>query len=270
MIISEKDFLKKCKSEGLQAFKVTTELDEVDIILDTEDLNQFWNVCRCYGTKCIFYSYFFQTPENYILSKEVLLNHVEEFIRSSDLRQKYNPWGFNDDAFNPVDLINKYNNRIDQLICKQQVSLKNISWGEPIYLEAFMTSNGDRIGIRITSNDISKKTEWEELGEKLIAELDAEIENEVATLYHEYSESQAEAREKERAATESRYNTAITEIKSFLTESDKLMTCTNGKLRHAYARDLADEYSQKHDCYITIGEIDVLVDTEYKRRKNKK
>ncbi len=48
------------------------------------------------------------------------------------------------------------------------------------------------------------------------------------------------------------------------------MDCINGKLRHAYARDLTNDYSEKYDCYITISEVDVLVEEEYRKYKNNK
>ena len=68
-MIEEKAFLELCKANGITAFKVTTELDETDIILDTKDINVFMELCKCYGAKCVFYSYVLQQKDDYELLK---------------------------------------------------------------------------------------------------------------------------------------------------------------------------------------------------------
>lgn len=76
----------------------------------------------------------------------------------------------------------------------------------------------------------------------LIDELFAKIEKEVAALYVANHDKHHEALEKEREEINRRYDLAIKEIQTFLETDAKLMQCTNGKLRHAYARDLAFDF----------------------------
>ena len=113
----------------------------------------------------------------------------------------------------------------------------------------------------------SKKLDDFARDKSMIDDLFIEIEHEVAALYAADRERRHAAFEKERKEINRRYEQAIEEIQALLKSDDKLMQCTNGKLRHAYARDLAYMFSDKFDCNITIGAVDSLVEMEYKRRK---
>ncbi|MBQ8798393.1 MAG: hypothetical protein IJZ55_02370 [Lachnospiraceae bacterium] len=269
-MIDEKKFIDLCKSKGLATFKVTTELDdETDIVLDTENLEMFFELCKYFDTKCVFYSYTVQNKDSYELDKEELIEHIKEFIDNDELKYKYNPFGFHDDVINSTALLEKYDSKIEEIIEKQKRLLEKCSWDKPLILEVFISNNGDRIGIIIFDEDVTTETElkW---NAKLIDELDKELEKDIESMYAEHSKAKAEMYEKEREDRDKRYNDAIAEIKNILQTSEKILECTNGKLRHAYARDLADEYSERFDCYITIGTIDVFVEEEYRKRKNSK
>ena len=93
------------------------------------------------------------------------------------------------------------------------------------------------------------------------------IVSEVETLYNQRVCEREAERNREREEIEKQYNSAIKEIKEEVANSNRLLECTNGKLRHAYARDLANKYADKYDIRITIGEVDGIVDLEYKKRK---
>lgn len=265
-MISEKDFLDICKLNGLKAFKVTTELDDTDILLDTDDINVFLEVCRCYSITCVYYSYVEQMREAYEINKDQLMEHIEDFISSNEIRIRYNPFGFNDDAIELDSLLEKYECKIDEIIDRQSHLIEKCEWGTPLALEVFIPHYGDRIGISIFNDSLNVQSELKWYS-KLIEDLDEELEKEIAFLYSENNRIKAEQHEKEIQEREKRHDNAIIEIKALLQSSERLMKCTNSKLRHAYARDLADDYSEKYCCYITIGEIDVLVDEEYKIRK---
>lgn len=268
-MIDERKFLDLCKAKGVEPFKVTTELDETDIFLDTEDINDFFRVCECYGMKCVFYSYVQQTKETYKLDQEKIIWNIKEFIESEGIRNHYNPFGFADDVIDFDYLIDKYSAKIDEIVEKQNELIEAHVWGTPLMLEVFISCNGDRIGMTIFNDEIQAQGDlkW---NNELIEELKRELEEEIELLYAENSRSKAAMYEKERKEREIRYNKAIEEIKTMLQTSDRLMDCTNGKLRHAYARDLANDFSEKYDCYITIGEVDALVEEEYRKYKNNK
>ncbi len=266
-MIEEKAFLKLCETNGIMAFKVTTELDETDIILDTEDINVFIELCNCYGAKCVFYYYVLQQKDDYELDEDKLKHHIEDIINSDKIRYEYNFFGTNDDVIDVDYLLEKYLNRIDSIIEKQNELLEKKVWGTPLILEAFIPYNGDRIGIQILNDEVENEADLTWDG-KLMKKIDKELEEDIIAMYEENSRNNAELRAKEHEETKKRYEAAILEIKEILKESNRLLTCTNGKLRHAYARDLANEYSEKYDCYITIGEVDVFVEEEYRRQKS--
>ena len=265
-MINEKEFLKICNEKGLKAFKVTTELDDADIQLDSDELDTFFEVCKCYDVGCVFYSYIQQTKEMYELDREKLVKHIEEFVNRDIIRVRYNPFGFDDDAIDVDVLVEKYEQKIDTIIKKQDKVFDDYKWGKPMLLEVFMTAHGDRIGITLFNDELQSENEliWKS---SVIEELDRELEADIASMYEEYSRAKSEKYEKERQERERKHDAAVDEIKDLLVTSDKLMKCTNGKLRHAYAKELTDEFCEKYDCYLTIGEVDVLVESEYKSRK---
>jgi len=106
-------------------FKVTTELDDdTDILLDTENIEVFFDLCKCLDAKCIFYSYVSQNKDSDELDKEKLIEHIKNFI-DDELKDRYDPFGFNEDAIDLTVLLEKYDSRIEGII-ETQKRLMNI------------------------------------------------------------------------------------------------------------------------------------------------
>lgn len=266
-MIDENKFLDLCNTKGLKPFKVTTDLDyDTDIILDTEDISAFFELCECYGTKCIFYSFINQTKDAYELDKGNLISRLREQIDIEGIRYHYDPYGYNDEDIDFNALIEKYSFVIDEIIENQNDLLEAHTWGTPLMLEVFISVSGDRIGMTIFTEDNSIINQFKS-NEDVFKELKCNIEEEITFFYKETSRYKAENYERENKEREERYNQAIEEIKEVIQTSEKILDCTNAKLRHAYAKELANEYAEKYDCYITIGEVEVFVDEEYKKNK---
>lgn len=241
-------------------------------------------MCECYNAKCVFYWYDELTEEDYKVDKETLLNYVEKVIdrrkATTYRRQGFNRGGVDvdlfmsgyeqcDDDFDSVidmdSLLKEYDKKIDEVVEKQKEQIKKFEWGTTIILEVFIAYDGQRIGISLSEEDdlFSELKSTEEL----VEELDEEIENRINDLYDEYSRKQDEIYERHIEERKTRYKEAVEQIKLTIQTGDRLMLCTNGKLRRAYARELAKDYSKKYDCTILIGDIEVLVEEEYRRRK---
>ena len=127
-MIDEKSFVDLCKSNGLATFKVTTELDDdTDILLDTEKLEVFFDLCKCLDAKCIFYSYTSQNKDSYELDKEKLIEHIKEFIDNDELKYRYDPFGFHEDAIELTVLLEKYDSNWLVIIANDGMDFANNS-----------------------------------------------------------------------------------------------------------------------------------------------
>lgn len=284
-MINEIEFLNCCKSKGLKAFKVLTELDDTDILLDTEDINVFFDVCKCYDVEFIFYSYAELKEKDYILNKEIIMKSIQETInkektiRNADSfnfdsnaisYNRFAPPKFDDDSLNLDHLLDKYNTKVDKIIENQNELKEHYEWDTPLMLEAFIaTCTGDRIGIILYNEDEPDPDNELYWNDKLIQVLIKELEEEITILVNENSMNQAEIYEKECEEENNRKLNALAELESDLQTDDLLMDCTNGTMRNAYAKELVNKYSKRYECNIFINEVTALVEKEYKKRKNK-
>lgn len=267
MILDEETLVRLCKENGLKAFKATIGLDEeTDIILDSDDITEFFDVCKSYDAKCVFYSCIKEEPESALLDKVNIMERIKTFVTSEDLHVKYGSWTYDDsDAIDVSALLDKYSDIVDSLVQKQSALLTVYPYDKPLFMDVFIPVQGCFIGVALM--ETPEKLDELAQNNSLIDDLFMEIEQEVAALYAADRERHHEALEMERMEINRRYEQAIEEIQALLKSDDKLMQCTNGRLRHAYARDLAYMFSDKFDCNITIGAVDSLVEMEYKRRK---
>lgn len=267
MVFDEETLVRLCKENELIAFQVTTELDEeTDIILVSDDITEFFNICKIYNAKCVYYSCVKEGSKQVVFDKEKIMERIKNFISSEDMHTKYGSWVYDDyDAIDIPALLEKYSSKVDLLIQKQTTLMTNCSCDMPLFMDIFIPVQGCLIGVSLIENP--EKLDELVHNNGLLDDLFVEIEQEVAALYVADHERHHEALEKERNEVNRRYDQAIKEMQVFLNSDDKLMQYTNGKLRHAYAKDLAYEFSDKYDCNITIGTVDSLVEMVYRKRK---
>ena len=261
MIVNEETLIQLCKDNGVEAFDVLEGLDwDTDIILNTDDIEEVFRLCRCYNEKAIFYSYTVDTKE-YDSDVDNIKRKVKGLVEKKSI-------AYTDSWFNRV--INSED--IDEIVERHTDDIKRISVlftktdGEvnSITLDVFISHYGDRMGVSLcVEAEDSKNGDFEDSVNKLVDIIIGEID----ALHKQRIEERTTEYERECKEREERYNEAINAIKNEISNSNKILECTNGKLRHAYARDLATKYSEKYDIGITIGEIDVIVDLEYKRKK---
>jgi len=265
-MMNEKALLMICKKHNMKAFKVTSGLDEdTDIILDTEELEYLFEVCKCYDVKCLYYHFIMSSKEDFLLNRDKVQNHIDNMI--SELGNEYN-------SFTTYDTINidvnavmeKYDEEIVELINKQNAELNQISFDKPLIMDIFFSNHGDRIGVTLYNDDIDLQEEYLWHHGRL-KEFERRIHKDILNQYETAREEMKRERELQIRQKEERRLEAISEITTILTDNPRLYLCTNGKLRHAYAKELAEEYSKKYECYVAIGDVDVLVDQEYRRIK---
>lgn len=265
-MMDEKALLKICEKHNMKAFKVMTGLDEdTDIILDTEDLENLFDVCKCYDAQCLYYHFIMSSKEDFLLNRDKFQTRIDDII--SQIGKVYNSFTTYDVIHIDVStLMEKYDDEIIKLINRQNNDLNKISFEKPLVMDVFFSSHGDRVGITIYNDNIDPQEEclWHH---KYLEEFEEKVRKEIHNLYYEARETMKKDRELQVKQEQERHSEAMAEIAVLLTDSHRLYLCTNGKLRHAYAKELAEEYSKKYECYVAIGDVDVLVDQEYKRIK---
>ena len=151
MILDEETLVKLCKENGLKAFKVTTELDEeTDIILDSDDITEFFDVCKSYDTKCVFYSCIKEEPESVLLDKANIMEWIKTFITSEELHVKYGSWTYDDsDVIDVSALIDKYSDIVDSLVQKQSALLTGCPCDKTLFMDVFIPVPGCFIGVAL-------------------------------------------------------------------------------------------------------------------------
>ena len=261
MIVNEESLLQLCKDNGIEAFEVLEGLDlDTDIILNTDDIEEVFRLCRCYNEKVVFYSYTVDTNEN-----DSNVDNIKRKVKCLVERQStaYTDSWF-DRLISSEDIDEIIEKHAEDIKCISVSSVKTVGKVNSIMLDVFISHYGNRMGVSICveaedDEDNNSDDSVNKLVDTIVAEIDIIHKQRIDVRTAEY--------ERERKERQERHNEAITTIKEELSNSDKILECTNGKLRHAYAKDLVAKYSEQYDIGITIGEVDVIVDLEYKRRK---
>lgn len=256
-MIDEKEFLQLCKNNGVKAFKVLECLDfEKDVILDTEDIEELFRLCNSCNEKIVFYS----QSINYDTSEsetDAIKREIKTMIQRKSVAYSN---GIFDRLITEEEFDEMVEKRTDEI--KQHVAL-GASVGSDATFDAFISHYGERIGVVFSGEDDYGEDTGEfmkRLADKIMKELDVLYEQRVDEMHAEF--------EKERKQREENHKNAVNAIKEEVSSSDRILECTNAKFRHAYAKELAASYAEQYDVHITIGEVDIIVDLEYKRRQS--
>ena len=57
------------------------------------------------------------------------------------------------------------------------------------------------------------------------------------------------------------------DVRNYIEDDQSLLDCTNQRLRRAYARRIAKEFSEKLDVSVLIGDVEVIAEEIYKKNK---
>lgn len=266
-MIEEKALINLCQQEGLEIFKVETVLDEdVDIILDVSDITELFRLCKCSGEKCIFYSYILEEEDLYRLDVDSIRKSIMGFLDEGIYGCGLGTSNTNLDQ-NDIDmLLNKYEFKIQEIVKQQNDKIKKCEWNAPLFLDVFIVYNGERVGVSFEAeNKISfeKFKSDNDIVNDVIQGLNTDIKN----IFEEKNRKKAIQHERELEAYTKKCNEVRKKIEEELKFSGKLLMCTNQKLRHAYARKLAQQYSSEYAVQIAIGDVDILVEEAYRNRK---
>lgn len=262
-MIFEKELLEELQKENLYGYEVRTSLDEdTDIILEKADLAEFIDFCKKSDSNIVFYAFDKDDKDDYYLDVE----NAEDFLfKSIEKHLNETMFGCGEDI--DIDaLVEKYSPEFQKVVSKNNELLDKINWDEPTSIDIYVVYRGINVGIIIENENDTLLETLDDINLLGFMEM---IYDDIDSYCDRVSEEHHQSWEQERAEAQKRHVEAVYEIKELLKTDEKLIEYTNGKLRHGYAKQLTETYSDKYDVYITVGEIDMLVDAAYKERKNK-
>lgn len=269
-MISKKQFVQLCKQHDLVSFETETMLDyETDIILSSDNIEELFLFCEMNNIKTIFYMYIEECQEDYYINENVVREEIKGIVDHELDSHFYNINEEKDETYK-YQICEKYTKQIMDLADKQNNQLRDIIWGTPLWLDAFVLYQGNIVGISLHNTDASPADDLKSMrdfcgmfSEKLLSEI------------NEYKVTQSEKNQEKfrkeivnrRNEQNEKYGKALDKVKEFLKTSEKISECTNGKLRKEYAREIANQFSAECEITLTLGSVEVLVEQEYKRRK---
>ncbi|MCI7722852.1 MAG: hypothetical protein SOZ15_07470 [[Ruminococcus] torques] len=79
-IIDIEDFYNRCEREAITPFAAVSSLDKKDVILQSDDIEELFELCKLNKINTIFYYYGYPDIQNYQIDKDKL---------AENLRQRY-------------------------------------------------------------------------------------------------------------------------------------------------------------------------------------
>ena len=120
-MFTKEEFLKLCEKNNIQAFETLTEYDEdTDILLATDDINEFIRFCTSFNINCIFYNLeLYEGKDVYKLDEKNILNEIKKHLNEIQC-VFYNSKNYHMDNEEYEKLLSTYTEEI-----KKEVKLQN-------------------------------------------------------------------------------------------------------------------------------------------------
>ena len=263
-IIDIEDFYNRCEREAITPFAAVSSLDKKDVILQSDDIEELFELCKLNKINTIFYYYGYPDIQNYQIDKDKL---------AENLRQRYTS-KLNIAMFNLQYIPKDYFEDILQnIILKMQVSAEKqnqrivgVNEDEPDYFQAFVCLNGYKVAVFLNVGWDEDDDESEPLMiaskfyNYFLNELDQKLQERISKATEE-NQIIKEKKEKE-------YQLALKEIDEFLKTDDKIMECKFKNARQTYADQLRMEWGEKIGQTILQKDVKGIVEKVYTQRKS--
>lgn len=258
------DILKTLEMNELKVFEVMAGLDvDCDVVLKDCDVAGFLKFCDSINSDVVFCHFLDLELEDYLIDE----NHIRETIIEI-VEDKYQDTGLSIEDFE--NEISEKMNDIQKYNAKVRKKFSELRQKEILFASIYVVYNGMQVGINLYNDHMEgypMAFEIEEGLEKDILEL---IEDKT-TIYETDGGSRYECWEKEweqrRIEEKEKREQALVEIRDLVANDASLCNYTNQRLRHAYSKKIAEQYSEKYDVQITIGSVEAVVEECYKRLK---
>lgn len=268
--MKEKEILGKLYENQIDVFPVKTGLDsECDVVLENSNIDEFIRFCNLTNNKVAFCEIAHIELEDYVVDEDEIREKIYEAV-AEKLEESYFDEGRELTVDDFKDEINKMINEICVHNMRVKDKISALNEPEILFADVYVIYNGVQVGVSMRSDymdDYPMAFEIIEVlrenVEELIAPKLALYEMDSDSYYEKRFEQQQREREEKRRAEREKYQRALLEIEEFIKNDNSLFKCTNRKLRHAYAKRIAEEYSEKYELHITIGDVEVKVDEVY-------
>lgn len=268
--MTKKDLLKIFKSKKIQFFEVENILDEdCDIILSSDDYDCFFDFCAMTNSKVAFYNTMYIDEKDYLVDEDAIRESIDEIIYDKISRCYFN----DEDELNIEDFEAEISQIMKQIKKHNESvvrALSTLNDDELFSTDLFAIYNGVQVGIKVFNETIMNQyltnTQIEKELEKTVMEVIEKKLSKYEFGEHLHSRSYVNF-EKERKEFEAKQKEALEEAEKFLEQDETIIELTNQKLRHAYAKKIAKEYGERYGAYITISDVEVIIDKLYKDLK---
>lgn len=265
------DILKRLNSSGIKTYSVLTGLDyDCDIILEKSNVEELIRFCDATGNRVAFYEVIYPELEDYIIDEEEFQGNLACAIEER-LEDSY----FSDGESLTISDFSKEIQRARKKVHQRNVSAEEefskIQEGEFLYLSIYVIHNGVQVGIVLKNDRMQSCSLNNDADEILEQILEMEINPKISAKELDEEtrwENFRKRMEEERRQEQEKKRHLMEEIKQKIEEDPSVIECTNGRLRHAYAKKLAAQYTEQHGLNIFIGDVEDVVNQRYRYLKN--
>jgi len=271
-IIPIEHFLEQCEKLEISAFEACEDLD---IILSSCKLDDFFKLCKLNNTKFIFYKYYYPEKDDYLLDEEDINRKIREYynVVFKDIEKKFfYDFYYKDRPINyhiTNDYHFKYLNidefesikegiiqEISSKIVKNNKNVNKVDYDKPIFFETYFISNGFKVGIE-SGDDIQERYDIE-------FDDDSDILDEYKNKLKKLMEIEGEKIiKKEREYIYGMLDNALIEVEKSLQNDEKLLKCKTKTSREDYSRKIQKEWQEKMKIKLMQVDIREVVDKVY-------
>lgn len=179
-MLNENQLKELLASNGIKAFSADIDLNPIDIVLDTEDIDEFIEICKTVKAEYVFYEYVPSSKKLFELERDLLAD-LPFTLTDEALEQYYDqlsPEVDADEASGRDDIIEKYVKVLDETMAAQKAAVEKHDWSLYAGMEILVLAQGNRIRFSMFNdedNAFDKFFTSASLAEKLRTDIEAEI-----------------------------------------------------------------------------------------------
>jgi len=264
------EVLEKLHKNGLSTYSVLTGIEEeYDIVLSDSRLDEFVRFCDEIGNKVVFYQVDYVELEDYLVDEEIFRVSLESLIEEK-IKETY---FLEDDSLSLLDFQEEIRQALKRVRQRNTVARREyskIKEGEYLQLSIFTLFNGVQVGIVLNNSCMEHEAlegDVEDLLEEIFEATILPIIEEKRLGEEERWERFKQQMEEERKQEREKKQAVLKEIEEMIHEDESIADYTNGKQRHAYAKRVSEQYTERYGMPIRIGEVEDIVTQRYRQIK---
>lgn len=265
--MNKNEILNELSINDFTAFETMYGLDiKKDIFLANNSLKDFFTFCNSINNKIIFYNFLYYELEDYVIDeievKDYIYDSIEERIEETSLigDTDISIKNFDGEIKKMLTYISKHNIEVKN-------KLENLKETEIFSAEIYTINDGIKVGVEIYGDYMDEYPRADDIKER--------IDEKINEMFEEYGidnlsnyERFIKAKELKKTADKKKQDEALKQIREHVENDRELKNCSNSMLRHAYAKKIAEQYTEKFEVQITIASVEVVVEELYRKLKD--